>query len=47
VLEYHKRGWTSSSAYKVDGEIFNANGQAVYKMDGTWNGKMMLSDMKG
>ena len=24
VLEYHKRGWTSSSAFKVDGDLFNS-----------------------
>ena len=40
-LEFHRRGWSSSSYYRVDGEIFmNGGGKKdppIYKLEGKWN----------
>jgi hypothetical protein len=47
VLEYHRRGWTTSSAFKVDGEILNSKGQCVYKIDGNWSKHCYLTNPKG
>lgn len=45
-LEYHKRGWTSSSAFKVDGEIYNNKKEVIYKLEGKWSDKVSLVNNK-
>lgn len=39
-LEYHKRGWSSSNSFRVDGEIYNVKKEVVLKIDGRWNDKI-------
>jgi len=46
VLEYHRRGWTSASAFKVDGEILNAKKEVIYKLDGRWDDKIGIISPK-
>jgi|LauGreDrversion4_2_1035121.scaffolds.fasta_scaffold245760_3 CRISPR/Cas system CMR-associated protein Cmr3 (group 5 of RAMP superfamily) len=47
-LEFHKRGWSESTYYKVDGEIFKNGGgkkdQAIYKIDAKWNKSATLTN---
>ncbi len=46
VLEYHRRGWTSTGAFKVDGEVFNSKGQVVFNIDGNWNSQVVIVNPK-
>eukprot|EP00347_Sterkiella_histriomuscorum_P008454 403345039 len=36
-LEYHKRGWSSSNSFKVDGEVYSKKKELLYKVEGKWN----------
>jgi len=45
-LEYHKRGWTAASAFKVDGTVFNARREAVFRIEGKWSETVALIDPK-
>lgn len=42
-LEFHKRGWSASSAFKLDGEVFTNKKELVYKIDGKWSEKIFLT----
>jgi len=42
VLEFHRRGWTSSNAFRIDGDIMNAKKEVIYKLDGHWNDKISI-----
>lgn len=45
-LEYHKRGWTASSAFKVDGELYSSKKEIAYKFEGKWSDKLFLINNK-
>ncbi len=49
-LEFHKRGWSESSYYKVEGEIFNngngKKGSPVYRIEGKWSESAVLINEK-
>lgn len=34
VLNFYRRGWTGSDAFKVDGKISNSKGEAIYRLNG-------------
>lgn len=36
IFKYQTRGWTSSNAFKVDGEIYKGK-DIIYKIGGKWN----------
>jgi hypothetical protein len=46
VLEYHKRGWTGSDAFKVDGQVFKGKKEVAYNIEGRWNDKVYLINPK-
>lgn len=46
ILEYHKRGWSGSDAFKVDGNLFSGNSKPDYKIDGKWSDKIYLTSTK-
>jgi len=47
-LEFFKRGWSTSSYFRVEGEIFNNGGgkkdPPVYKVEGKWNESVLLTN---
>ncbi len=49
-LEFHTRGWSQSSYYRVDGEIFANGGQKkevpVYRLEGKWNESFWMINEK-
>jgi len=45
-LEYHKRGWSSSNSFKVDGDVFNEKKEVVYKIEGKWSEAVSLINPK-
>jgi hypothetical protein len=45
-LEYHKRGWSSSNSFRVDGQVFNAKKDVVYKLEGKWDNSVNLTNVK-
>ena len=45
-LEYHKRGWSASSAYKVDGNVLNAKKEVVFRIEGKWSETVSLVNPK-
>lgn len=45
-IDYHKRGWTQDSHYKVTGTVYSSPGVVAYKIDGKWNHSIYLTDMK-
>jgi hypothetical protein len=48
VLEFHKKGWTASSAYKINGEILRGKKEVLYKLEGKWSeGMALIPNVKG
>lgn len=45
-LEYHKRGWSSSNSFKVDGEVFSKRKELAYKVEGKWNDSVSIINSK-
>jgi hypothetical protein len=45
-LEYHKRGWSSSSAFKVDGEVYSKKKEVFFKIEGKWSEGATLTNTK-
>jgi len=45
TLEWHRRGWTASSAYHVDGAIHDRNGKVRYKLNGKWSDQVTLTSV--
>jgi hypothetical protein len=45
-IEFHKRGWSKSNYFKVDGNVYFAKDQVAYKIEGRWNESMFLIDCK-
>ena len=45
-LEFHKRGWSTSSAFKVDGEVYNSKKEVMFKIEGKWSEKIALINNK-
>ncbi|CDW74380.1 oxysterol-binding protein [Stylonychia lemnae] len=45
-LEFHKRGWSASSAFKLDGEVFNSRKEVIYKIEGKWSERVNLINNK-
>jgi hypothetical protein len=49
-LEFHKRGWSESSYFKVDGEIYAGGGAkkdpVVYRLEGKWSENVHLINEK-
>jgi hypothetical protein len=45
-LDYHRRGWSSSNSYRVDGEVFNKKKEAVYKLEGKWDSGASMTNIK-
>ena len=37
ILNFKARGWRSSSAYEIEGEVFNKNKERVWALGGHWN----------
>ena len=49
VLEFHKRGWSESSYFKLDGEIYNTGtkkSSPVYRIEGKWSESAVLINEK-
>lgn len=50
VVEFHKRGWSESSYFRVEGEIFVNGGQKketpVYRLEGKWSESVTLINEK-
>ena len=44
-LEYHRRGWSQASYFRVDGEIYQGK-ELVYKIEARWNENATLINMK-
>ena len=45
-IEFHKRGWSKSNQYKVDGNVYAGKDNVAYKIEGRWNESMNLIDCK-
>ena len=45
-LEYHKRGWSSSNSFKVDGEVYNTKKEIMYKIEGKWSEGATMTNAK-
>jgi Oxysterol-binding protein len=45
VLEFFKRGWSSSSHQKAYGEVFSGN-NVVYKIEGRWSESATIVNCK-
>ena len=45
-FEYHKRGWSSTNSYKVDGEVYNAKKELIFKIEGKWSEKGVIINAK-
>ncbi|CDW78464.1 oxysterol-binding protein [Stylonychia lemnae] len=45
-LEYHKRGWSSSNSFKVDGEVYNKKKEILYRVEGKWNDSVGIINAK-
>lgn len=46
VLEYHKRGWTGSDAFKVDGKVLSGKKEVAFNIEGKWSDKIYLVNPK-
>lgn len=45
-LTIHRQGWTGKNAYKVEGNVVDAGGVARYEVNGLWNQKYSIKDLK-
>lgn len=46
-LEYHKRGWSAGSYFKIDGEIYSGpKKEVVYTFEAKWNESATLINAK-
>ena len=45
-IEFHKRGWSKTNYFKVDGNVYASKDQVAYKIEGRWNESMYLIDCK-
>lgn len=45
-LEYHKRGWSSSNSFKVDGEVYNTKKEILYRLEGKWSEGVSIINAK-
>jgi hypothetical protein len=43
-IEFHKKGWSKSNHYKVDGQVYSGKDKVAYKIEGRWNESMNLID---
>lgn len=46
MIEYFKRGWSSSTYHRFSGEIFDGPGNPVLKLEGKWNESAVLTDLR-
>lgn len=47
ILNFKARGWRSSSAYEIKGEVFNKNKQRVWVLGGHWNDSIYAKKVVG
>jgi hypothetical protein len=45
-IEFHKRGWSASSAFKLDGDVYNSRKEVIFKIEGKWSDKVWLINNK-
>ncbi|TNV85646.1 hypothetical protein FGO68_gene6666 [Halteria grandinella] len=45
-IDFHKRGWSQESYYKVSGNVYSSPGVIAYKLDGKWNHSIYLTDIR-
>lgn len=48
IINFHPRGWSASSYYKLDGDVFRAGNkkESIYKFEGKWNEGASLINVK-
>lgn len=49
ILNFHPRGWSASSYYKIDGDIYRGpqkKDNSLYKFEGKWNEGVSLINVK-
>ena len=46
VIQFHKRGWTQASYFKLDGVIYSDKDEVAYTFEGKWNDSITLTDVK-
>ena len=46
VFRFIKRGWGSKNAYKVEGEIFDSEGNQVYEVFGHWHRSISIRHLE-
>lgn len=44
-VEFKKKGWISSNAHEVKGYAYDANGEAVYKIEGKWSEELIAHSL--
>ena len=45
-ITYYPRGWGESTYYTVVGEVYSADGEVAYRIDGKWNSSVNLINCK-
>lgn len=43
-IEFYRRGWTSANSFRLEGDIFNSQGEVIYRIEGRWNDSIYIID---
>jgi len=46
LVEFETRGWSQNSFHKFAGEIYDGAKNPVYRLEGKWSEKAVLTDLK-
>lgn len=45
-IDFFKRGWSAESYHRFSGQVFSAQGQVAYRLEGKWNQSITMTDVK-